>query len=278
MNQNEHPPEPPRSVADQSPPLRLAARGIVKRYQAVTAVDGADIDVRAGEVMALMGDNGAGKSTLVKCIAGVERPDAGAIWLDGEPLTGGDPNEALARGIETVYQDLALVNPMTAVQNVYLGRELKQRALPGRWLGLTDLKAMHREAAAMLAELGANIPDLNREVTDLSGGQRQALAIARAMLWGRRLVILDEPTAALGVEESRHVLDCIVRLREMGAGVIMISHNLDHVWKVADRVTVLRRGRTRGVCAVAHSHPDEIVGLITGSDAVTARPDAHAAS
>lgn len=278
MNQSEHPPEPSATRPVQDASLRLVAKGVVKRYQAVTAVDGADIDVRAGEVMALMGDNGAGKSTLIKCIAGVERPDTGEIWLDGERLTGGDPNEALARGIETVYQDLALVNPMTAVQNVYLGRELRRRGLAGRLLGLTDVKAMHREAAAMLAELGARIPDLSRDVTDLSGGQRQALAIARAMLWGRRLVILDEPTAALGVEESRHVLDCIVRLREMGASVIMISHNLDHVWRVADRVTVLRRGRTRGVCAVARSHPDEIVGLITGSDAVTAGSDAHAAS
>jgi ABC-type sugar transport system ATPase subunit len=263
--------EPPNLAADDTAPRgdrRLVVRGVHKRYGAVVALDGAEIDVRPAEIMALVGDNGAGKSTLIKTISGYVQPDAGDYVLAGRPVRIDSAARALELGIETVYQDLSLVDTMNAVQNVFLGREPLRQGFLGRALRLTDNSRMREQTAEILARLGAHVPSLSTPVTHLSGGQRQALAIARAVLWGRRVVILDEPTAALGVNESRHVLDVIKALRDSGVSVILISHNLEQVWRVADRVTVLRRGRTEGVRTVSDTRPDEVVSLITGGAAV----------
>lgn len=246
------------------PPL-LQARGIQKRYEAVVALGNGSLEVRAGEVMGLVGDNGAGKSTLVKCLSGVVTPDAGEILFEGQPINLGNAGRALGLGIETVYQDLSLVDPMTAMQNVFLGRE----ELSSRWsmrpFRVLDDRRMRVRAAEILLELGVKLPSLDIPVHKLSGGQRQALAIARAQLWGRRIVLLDEPTAALGVEESRHVLNVIVRLRDRGVGIVTISHNLQHLLSIADRVTVLRHGETVGVVRTSDTSAEDIVALITGA-------------
>ncbi len=261
---NQIAPQQSAATEAQAPP-RLSATGVTKRFDAVVAVDNASLTANAGEVMALMGDNGAGKSSLVRCISGVYKPDAGSILLDGEPLDTSTAAAVLRQGIETVYQDLSLVDPMSAIRNVFLGRERLRPGPVSRLLQLTDDKGMKQDAAEALRKLGAKIPHLESAVTSMSGGQRQAIAIARALLWGHKVVILDEPTAALGVEQSRHVLEMITALKEQDVTVLLISHNLEHVWQVADRITVMRRGRTVGVRAVNASSPDEVVGLITGS-------------
>ena len=257
-------PDSNSGVAD----ARLEARAVVKRYGAVTAVDGASVAVRRGEVMALMGDNGAGKSTLIRCISGTVRADSGEVLLNGEPLDMSSATRVLEQGIETVYQDLALVDPMSATRNIFLGRELVRSSLLGRMLRLVDDKAMTEQARATVEQLGTRIPSLQASVGSMSGGQRQAVAIARGFLWGHKVVILDEPTAALGIEQSEHVLGLIEILKAKGASVILVSHNLSQVWRVADRITVMRRGRTVGVCTTAKSTPDRIVALITGSDEI----------
>lgn len=242
----------------------LAARGITKSYEAVTALREASLDVQEGEVMGLVGDNGAGKSTLVKCISGVVSPDRGEILLDGRPAPIHSAAGALSLGIETVYQDLSLVDSMSAMQNVFLGRETLATVPVLRALRVLSDREMRKRAREVLAQLGVALPSIDVPVQTLSGGQRQALAIARALLWGRRIVLLDEPTAALGIEESRHVLEVIVRLKARGVSVIVISHNLQHLLSIADRVTVLRHGETVGVRHVTESSAEEIVGLITG--------------
>lgn len=256
-----------RSTYDDAAQPILEARGIEKRYDAVVALDGAELTLLAGEVHALMGDNGAGKSTLIKSIAGVVTPDSGTIAVDGVTCSFSGPSESLALGIETVYQDLALVDSLSAYENVFLGREPLRPSGVARLLRLVDRRAMRSTATDVLERIGAKIPDLNSTVIDLSGGQRQALAIARAVMWGTKIVMLDEPTAALGVVESNHVLDIIRSLRSQGVSVLMVSHNLEHVFAVADRVTVMRRGRTAGTRDVAATTADEIVGLITGANA-----------
>jgi ABC-type sugar transport system ATPase subunit len=242
----------------------LVAHNVHKSYGAVVALAGASLELSAGEVMALVGDNGAGKSTLVKIIAGVVEADAGEFMLDGQPATFRGAARSLELGIETVYQDLALIDSLSAVDNVFLGRELVGSRGPRRWLALLDERQMKARTRAVLDQLAVKIQSLDEPVSSLSGGQRQALAIARAVLWGHRLVLLDEPTAALGVEESRHVLDVILRLKKASVGVVLVSHNLQHVFAVADRVTVIRRGESVGVREIAASKPEEIVGLITG--------------
>lgn len=242
----------------------LDVRNVHKRYGAVVALAGASLEVGAGEVMALVGDNGAGKSTLLKIIAGVVVPDSGEFMLDGHPVMFHGAARSLELGIETVYQDLALVDTMTAMENVFLGRETIGRSGPGRWLALLNDREMKARTAEVLEQLAVKIQSLDAPVSSLSGGQRQGLAIARAVLWGHRLVLLDEPTAALGVEESRHVLDVIRRLKQANVGIVLVSHNLQHVFEVADRITVLRRGATVGVRVAGDSRPEDIVGLITG--------------
>ncbi|MFI6815460.1 ATP-binding cassette domain-containing protein [Nonomuraea sp. NPDC050328] len=236
----------------------ISATGITKRYGAVQALSGASLDLRPGEVVALVGDNGAGKSTLVKVVSGVITPDGGTISVDGSPARIAGPHDARALGIATVYQDLALCENLDVVANLFLGTE------PNRF-GLLRGIAMERRARELLTRLEVRIRDLTVPVAQLSGGQRQSVAIARALLGEPRLVILDEPTAALGVEQTAQVLDLIGRLRERGLAVLVISHNLADVRAVSDRVVVLRLGRNAGEFRTAEATQEEIVAAITGA-------------
>jgi D-xylose transport system ATP-binding protein len=246
-----------------APPL-LAVRHATRRFGAVTALEDVSLDVAAGEVVALLGDNGAGKSTLIKCVSGVLRLHSGTVEIDGRPVTVGSPAAARELGIETVYQDLALFDNLNPIDNFYAGREL---AGP-RWLphGLRMLhrREMKRTTDEVVRRLQVGLPDLDGIVGLLSGGQRQAVAVARAAAFASRLVILDEPTAALGVRESRQVLDLILRLREEGRGVVVISHAMDHVIEVADRAVVLRRGRKVGELVPSEETHRDLVSLIVG--------------
>jgi ABC-type sugar transport system ATPase subunit len=243
----------------------LEARGITRHFGAVTALADASLALHQNEVLGLVGDNGAGKSTLLKILSGVLPADSGQIYLEGAEVRLRRPHDALEAGIETVYQDLALVDTMSAYQNVYLGREQLARAWPLRWLGLVDDGAMRKRSREVLDALAVKVPSINVSVKGMSGGQRQCLAIARAILWGRRIVILDEPTAALGVRESRQVLDVIKDLRKHNVSVIVVSHNMQQMMEVADRITVMRLGRTVATRVVSETTAEEIVGLITGA-------------
>ena len=245
----------------------LAVRDATRRFGAITALDGVSLEVAAGEVVALLGDNGAGKSTLIKCVSGVLRLHGGTIEMDGRPANVHSPAAARELGIETVYQDLALFDNLNPIDNFYAGREV---AGP-RWLphGLRVLRRreMKRTTGEVVRRLQVGLPDLDGVVGLLSGGQRQAVAVARAAAFASRLVILDEPTAALGVRESRQVLDLILRLRDEGKGVIVISHAMDHVIEVADRAIVLRRGRKVGELVPSEETQRDLVSLIVGGAA-----------
>jgi len=249
-----------------SPEPVLSMTGVSKRFGAVQALKDIDFEVAAGEVVALVGDNGAGKSTLVKTIAGVYTPDAGEVVFDGQPVTITSPSEAQALGIATVFQDLALCDNLDVVGNLFLGNEvLRSRAL--------DEVAMEQQSWQLLRELSAKIPSVRIAVASLSGGQRQTVAIARSLLGAPKVVMLDEPTAALGVAQTAEVLNLVERLREKGLAVILISHNMSDVMAVADRVVVLRLGLNNGVYRVADTTNQEIIAAITGAttNAVTAR-------
>ena len=242
----------------------LDVRGATRRFGAVTALDDVTFTVDAGEVVAILGDNGAGKSTLIKCISGAHRLHGGTIELDGEPVTLSSPAAAQALGIETVYQDLALFDNLSAVDNFYAGRELaRPRWLP-RGMRVLRRRDMTETTGGVVRRLQVGLPSLTGTVGLLSGGQRQAVAVARAAAFASRLVILDEPTAALGVRESRQVLDLIVRLRDEGKAVIVISHAMDHVIEVADRAIVLRRGRKVGELVPSEETHRDMVALIVG--------------
>jgi ABC-type sugar transport system ATPase subunit len=235
----------------------LEARGISKAYGHVQALSAVDFHVGYGETVALVGDNGAGKSTFTKIICGALQPDAGEISLDGAPVSFASPSDAAERGIAVVYQDLALVDTRDVAANVFLGRE------PGRIF--VSRRLMRREARRVLAELRISVPSVRTLVGQLSGGQRQTVAIARAVHQGGRLVIMDEPAAALGVEGQRKVLQLIEDLREQGSSVVVISHNLDHVFSVADRIVVLRGGRLIGERRKSEATPEDIVQMIVGA-------------
>jgi len=245
--------------------IALDARHITRRYGAVVALADATLTLRRGEVMGVVGDNGAGKSTLLKVLSGAVVPDSGEITVDGKPVAFRRPSDALHAGIETVYQDLALVDTMSAVQNVFLGREELSTNPVLRFLNVVNDRGMRSRSREVLAELQVGIQSVKESVKGMSGGQRQCLAIARALLWGRRIVILDEPTAALGVRESKQVLDLIGRLRDHGVSVILVSHNMQQLVTVADRITVMRLGRTVATRDVADVTPETVVGLITGA-------------
>jgi simple sugar transport system ATP-binding protein len=250
--------------ASNRPPV-LSVRNITKSFGAIQALRGVDLDIHEGETVALVGDNGAGKSTLVKCIAGVHQPDEGEMLLDGEALEVADPKASRERGIETVYQDLALVEELDVAGNFFLGRELYRGGFIGRRLGVLDLKEMRRQAQQALDEIHVRIPDIGKPVAKMSGGQRQGVAIGRAVFWGRRLLILDEPTAALGVDQSEEVLATVQKLSQRGLAVLLISHNMQNVMRVADRVVVLRQGRRVADLATASTDSQEIVSYITGA-------------
>ncbi|ARH89687.1 MULTISPECIES: ATP-binding cassette domain-containing protein [Streptomyces] len=248
-----------------APPL-LALRGVFKRYGAVQALADVGLEVRAGQVVALVGDNGAGKSTLIKVIAGVDPADAGVIEWDGRPVHIGRPHDAQDLGIATVYQDLALCDNLDVVGNLFLGRETVRA-------GLLDEVEMERRTLELLDTLAIRMPSVRMPVASLSGGQRQTVAIARSMLGEPRLVMLDEPTASLGIEQTAQVLDLVDQLRERGLGVLLISHNMGDVKAVADWTAVLRLGRNNGFFDVMTTSHEQIISSITGAtdNAVTRR-------
>jgi ABC-type sugar transport system ATPase subunit len=244
----------------------LSIRGAEKRFGSVTALDGVDLDVRRGEVVALLGDNGAGKSTLIKCISGAHRLDSGTIEMNGEAVTIHSPADARSFGIETVYQDLALFDNLKPSENFYAGREVASPRWLPRSLRVLHRRKMREATRAVLERLQVSLPDLDSVVGLMSGGQRQAVAVSRAAAFASNVVILDEPTAALGIRESRRVLELIRRLRDEGRAVIVISHAMDHVMQVADRVVVLRRGRKVGELTPTAETHKEIESLIVGGD------------
>ena len=242
----------------------LAVHGAGKRFGAVTALDGVDFDVHRGEVVALVGDNGAGKSTLIKCLNGVHRLDSGTIRMEGAPVTIHAPADARALGIETVYQDLSLFDNLRPTDNFYAGRELAGPAWLPRSLRLLKRRRMTEATRQVLERLQVTLPDFSALVGLMSGGQRQAVAVIRAAAFASTVVILDEPTAALGVRESRKVLDLILRLRDENKAVVVVSHAMDHVMEVADRAVVLRRGQKVGELIPTSETYQEIVSLIVG--------------
>ncbi len=242
----------------------LVARGITKHYGGVTALGGVDFDLRAGELGAIVGDNGAGKSTLVKILSGATQADDGSISLHGEERSFRSPMEAKRAGIETVYQDLALVDEMNVVKNIFLARE--KTWFRAGWLSIVNRRAMETEARQLLEQTGVQIPDVKQSLRYLSGGQRQGVAIARAAGWGSKVIIMDEPTAALGVQETRRVEDIIRSLKARGISIILVSHSLQQVFALADRIWVLRRGMLAGVLEKEKCTPDDVVRLITGAD------------
>lgn len=243
-------------------PLKLSMKGIVKRFGGVVALDSVDFELRRGEVMALVGDNGAGKSTLIKTLAGAHMPDEGTMTLDGEEVRFTSPQDAWRRGVATIFQELALAGKMTIADNIFLGREIT-RKIAG--IPFLDRRAMHRRSRELLEQLDVVVPDIHTWVEYLSGGQRQGVAIARALNIDADVIVMDEPTAALAVAEVRKVLEFIKTLRRQGKSVILISHNVQDVFEVSDRITVLRRGRRIGLLETNRTTPEEVVGYITGA-------------
>src|SRR5690348_11090304 len=244
-------------------PYLLEARGIVKNYGHVEVLRGTDFTVEAGKVTALIGDNGAGKSTLVKILSGVMPPQGGTILMNGKPIEFQSPTHARDCGIETVYQDLALAPDLGPAENAYIGRELLKPGLLGK-LGVLDKKRMRREAFKTFTSLGTDVKDMDASVAALSGGQRQSVAICRSVMWAQGLVFMDEPTAALGVRQTRRVLDLIRRVADSGVAVVLISHNMPEVLEVSDSIQVLRLGR-RVAEFDRNASVDDLVGAMTGS-------------
>lgn len=246
------------------PDIIFQARGVYKHFAGVVALSEGNFDLRSNEVHAIVGDNGAGKSTLFKIMSGAIQPDAGQILVDGRAVTIPNPNAARKYGITTVFQDLALVDHLDAAANMYLGRE-KLRPPPLSWFGILDKPAMRKRAAEEVRRLRVSIKSVDQLVMGMSGGQRQAMAVARAVAFGSRIVLMDEPTAALGVRETAAVVDLIQQLRSEGLSVMMISHSLPDVFKVADRVTILRLGRTVTTMGTNETSLSDIVGVMTGA-------------
>lgn len=246
----------------------LSARGLVKRYGRVTALDRADFDLYPGEILAVIGDNGAGKSSLIKAISGAIKPDEGEIRLDGEVVNFRSPMETRDAGIETVYQNLALSPALSIADNMFLGREIRKPGFFGRSFRLLDRAAMEKIARDKLSELGLmTIQNISQAVETLSGGQRQGVAVARAAAFGSKVVIMDEPTAALGVKESRRVLELILDVRKRGMPIVLISHNMPHVFEVADRIHVHRLGRRLCVIDPKEHTMSDAVAFMTGAKA-----------
>ncbi|QKD06613.1 sugar ABC transporter ATP-binding protein [Mesorhizobium loti R88b] len=246
----------------------LTARGLVKRYGRVTALDNADFDLYPGEILAVIGDNGAGKSSLIKAISGAAAPDEGEIRLEGKPVAFKSPMEAREAGIETVYQNLALSPALSIADNMFLGREIRKPGFLGQWLRMLDRPAMEKRARDKLTELGLmTIQNISQAVETLSGGQRQGVAVARAAAFGSRVVIMDEPTAALGVKESRRVLELILDVKKRGLPIVLISHNMPHVFEVADRIHIHRLGRRLCVIDPKQYTMSDAVAFMTGAKA-----------
>lgn len=243
----------------------LQAKNISKRFGTVTALEHVDFELYPDEILALVGDNGAGKSTLIKILSGAYQPDEGEIVMDGRRVELRNPQEARRLGIETVYQDLALAPALDIASNLFLGREERRPGPVGAVLRALDKGRMRREAAEHMASLKIGIRSMRQPVETLSGGQRQGVAVARAVSWGKRVVIMDEPTAALGVKESGMVLELIRAVKARGVPVILISHNLPHVFEVADRIQVMRLGRRAGTARPGQQVMDDVVAMMTGA-------------
>ena len=253
------------ALAETAPtPAAVSIRGATKLFGAVTALDDVDLDLARGEVLALLGDNGAGKSTLIKCLSGVYRLDAGTIAIDGKPVTLHGPSDARRLGVETVYQDLALFDNLGPTDNFYAGREIAQPTWLPRSLRVLRRRQMTAKTREILDRLQVVLPDIHGSVGLMSGGQRQAVAVSRAAAFASNVVILDEPTAALGLREARTVLDMIKRLRDENMAVLVVSHAMDHVIEVADRAAILRRGRKVGELIPSPDTSKDIVALIVG--------------
>ncbi len=251
----------------------LSARGLVKRYGRVTALDHADFDLYPGEILAVIGDNGAGKSSLIKAISGAISPDEGEITLEGKPVHFKSPMEARDAGIETVYQNLALSPALSIADNMFLGREIRRPGILGTWFRMLDRPEMENRARTKLSELGLmTIQNINQAVETLSGGQRQGVAVARAAAFGSKVVIMDEPTAALGVKESRKVLELILDVRSRGLPIVLISHNMPHVFEVADRIHIHRLGRRLTVINPKEYTMSDAVAFMTGAKAAPTEP------
>jgi fructose transport system ATP-binding protein len=247
------------------PKLVMQAKGLVKRYGHVTALDGADFELRAGEILAVIGDNGAGKSSLIKALSGATIPDEGEILLDGQPIHFRSPIDARRAGIETVYQELAVAAAMSISENLFLGRELRRPGFLGNVLRMLDKKKMLQESIARMQELKVGIRSMTQPVETLSGGQRQCVAVGRAAAFAQHVVIMDEPTAALGVKEGNMVLELIRRVRDRGLPVVLISHNMPHVFEVADRIHVARLGRRAAVLNPKKISMSDTVAVMTGA-------------
>ncbi|MBU1309345.1 MAG: ATP-binding cassette domain-containing protein [Gammaproteobacteria bacterium] len=251
----------------------LEVKNITKRFGGVEALRGVSFSVKKGEVVGLLGDNGAGKSTLVRCISGIHSPDEGEILIAGKAVKLDSPMQARNAGIETVFQDLAIIPEFDVVQNLYLNREIRSANPILRWLGWLDSKAMAKRSQKSLNRLNSRIPSLTEKISNLSGGQRQAVAIARAVSWGAEIVIMDEPTAALGVEQSAQVNELIRLISSQGVAVVLISHNMQHVIDTCDRAVVLYQGRCNADVAIGDVDKNTLVALITGAaDMTLAQP------
>ncbi|WP_409418787.1 ATP-binding cassette domain-containing protein [Marinomonas sp. RS-M-Aa-14] len=249
---------------DKTPVLQT--KGLVKRYGSVTAIDHADFELYPGEILAVIGDNGAGKSSLIKALSGALVPDEGEILLDGKLVHFASPMEARALGIETVYQNLAVSPALNIADNLYLGRELRKPGILGSVFRMLDKKEMERRAQAKMTELGLmTIQNISQAVESLSGGQRQGVAVARSALFGSKVVIMDEPTAALGVKESRRVLNLIKEVRDRGLPIILISHNMPHVFEVADRIHIHRLGKRAAIVTPQSHSMSDAVAIMTGA-------------
>jgi len=253
-------------------PLVMQAKGLVKRYGQVTALDGADFELRAGEILAVIGDNGAGKSSLIKALSGATIPDEGEIFLDGQKIQFKSPIDARRAGIETVYQDLAVAPAMTIAENLFLGREIRRPGFLGSVLQMIDKKKMLQESIARMNDLKVGIRSMTQAVETLSGGQRQCVAVARAAAFAQHVVIMDEPTAALGVKEGNMVLELIRRVRDKGLPVILISHNMPHVFEIADRIHIARLGRRAAVVNPKKISMSDTVAVMTGAMTVDQLP------
>ncbi|PRH87560.1 sugar ABC transporter ATP-binding protein [Labrys okinawensis] len=252
-------------TASASAEVVLEARDIVKRYGHVTALDGVDFELRKGEILAVVGDNGAGKSSLIKALTGALKPDSGEILLDGQPVHFKGPLDARHRGIETVYQDLAVAPALDISSNLFLGRELRMQGVLGTVFRRLDKTRMREEARKAMAELKFRLPSIHNAVEALSGGQRQGVAVARAALFAKKLAIMDEPTAALGVRETGQVLELIRAIRDRGLPVVLISHNMPNVFELADRIHIMRLGRRAAVVSPKTHSMADVVAIMTGA-------------
>jgi fructose transport system ATP-binding protein len=248
-----------------TPRVVLEAKGLVKHFGHITALDGADFDLRAGEIIAIIGDNGAGKSTLIKALSGALVPDRGEILVDGSHVHFRSPADARRAGIETLYQDLAIAPALTIAENLFLGRELRRRGAMGSVLRMLDKGRMIEQSSRQMQELGIGVRSMTQAVETLSGGQRQGVALARSAAFARHVVILDEPTAALGVKEGRMVLELIRRVRERGLSVVIISHNMPLVFELVDRIHVARLGRRAAVLDPKQVSMNDAVAVMTGA-------------